>query len=117
MDHVDVPGRGRFPLLKTNLWEDWGTEKVWKVGYCCDVMEHIPPEHVEAVLMRIFAHCDRVFFGISFNPDHFGPALVGEPLHLTVRPYVWWRDLLADMAVLKESRDLLGEGVFHCVSW
>lgn len=61
-------------------------------GICCDVMEHIPPAKVGAVLDRI---CDAVdgpvYFSISTVPDQFG-AMVGRPLHLTVQPAAWWVD-------------------------
>jgi hypothetical protein len=33
----------------------------------------------------------KVFFQISTVPDHFGPVLAGEPLHLTVQPFSWWK--------------------------
>jgi len=59
-------------------------------GYCCDVMEHIPPEDVHTVLTNILAAAQHVFFGISTAPDHHGPILLGEPLHLTVQKGAWW---------------------------
>lgn len=58
-------------------------------GYCTDVMEHIPTADVPAVLRNIVHAARRVFFQISCQPDHLG-ALIGETLHLTVRPFEWW---------------------------
>lgn len=82
------------------------------VGYCCDVMEHIPEEDVDKVLQNIMAATTRTFFSISFEHDHYGAVTVGHPLHLTVRPFTWWRDKLKEFGELKEARDLIGMGVF-----
>lgn len=59
-------------------------------GFCTDVMEHIAPEDVDKVLGNILVAAKRVFFSISTVPDHFG-VLVGEPLHLTVENFDWWK--------------------------
>ena len=59
------------------------------VGFCTDVMEHIPPEDVDAVLANIMASVPRCFFQIATVPDAFGAA-IGQTLHLTVRDHEWW---------------------------
>jgi hypothetical protein len=60
------------------------------------VMEHIPTEHVPAVLRNLRAAATRcVFFGIALFPDAFGPKVLGAPLHLTVQPVDWWRAQVA----------------------
>mgnify|MGYP001031141607 CR=1 FL=1 len=69
-----------------------GTIPVWADhGYCCDVMEHIPPEDVDAVIKNIMASCDDCFFQISTVPDIMG-AEIGQDLHLTVEPHAWWKN-------------------------
>jgi 2-polyprenyl-3-methyl-5-hydroxy-6-metoxy-1,4-benzoquinol methylase len=98
-------------LLITNLWEAIDLPKA-RYGYCTDVMEHIPPEHVQAVLENIGWLCKFAFFTICFNKDHFGKE-VGADLHLTVRPFTWWRDKLRELGTVLEARDLIGEGVFY----
>jgi hypothetical protein len=65
-------------------------------GYCCDVMEHIPPYQVEDVISSIMASAETVFFQISTVPDAFG-ALIGQSLHLTVKPHEWWLGLFTYM--------------------
>ncbi len=52
-----------------------------------------------------------VFLSIALEPDVFG-AWVGKSLHQTVQSFTWWRDNLATLGTLKESRDLLNAGVF-----
>jgi len=63
-------------------------------GYCCDVMEHIPPENVDKVLANISGAVDTCFFKIDMEPDGFG-ALIGEPLHLSIHDAAWWSAKLA----------------------
>jgi 2-polyprenyl-3-methyl-5-hydroxy-6-metoxy-1,4-benzoquinol methylase len=98
-----------LPFIESNLWTKW--EGSWDVGYCCDVMEHIPPDKCDAVLKRIFSNCRRVFFTIHFGPDNFGQT-VGHPLHLNVQDFIWWRDKLSEYGRIKNARDLIGIGAF-----
>jgi uncharacterized Rossmann fold enzyme len=65
-------------------------------GYCCDVMEHIPPGEVSSVLENIASAVSRgCLFRIEFEPDAFGPMLLGTPLHLSVHDHIWWSEELA----------------------
>lgn len=65
-------------------------------GYCTDMLEHVAPEDVDKVLLNILTSARKVFFSISTVPDHFGPAVVGSPLHLTVQPHAWWKQKLEE---------------------
>jgi hypothetical protein len=60
-------------------------------GYCTDVMEHIAPENVDIVLKNIMDSAGKCFFQISTVPDVCG-ELIGQQLHLTVKPYEWWME-------------------------
>lgn len=62
------------------------------VGYCTDVMEHIPTNDVALVVGNIMGAVPECFFQISTRPDRFGAA-IGQALHLTVQPHGWWRTL------------------------
>lgn len=107
----DVP-RDRF--IKSPLWAPgWGIGGVnrWDVGFCCDVLEHIPPEYTMLVIDRIVQHCGIAWFQISNLQDQFG-ANIGMPLHLTVQPYAWWLSRIAEIADVKVARDLCGESLF-----
>ena len=68
-------------------------------GYCTDVLEHVAPEDVDIVLRNVLTAARKVFFQISTVPDHFGPVLAGEPLHLTVRSPEWWICKLSTAAI------------------
>lgn len=83
-----------LPFIEANLWEmpelipyDW--------FYCCDVMEHIPPERVPEVLHNCAQVAHRGFFQIAMFDDGFGDR-IGEKLHLTVKPESWWQSALKE---------------------
>lgn len=59
-------------------------------GLCTDVMEHIPPEMVDAVITNILGSAEQVLFQISTVPDLYG-SLIQSRLHLTVENHEWWK--------------------------
>jgi len=79
-------------------------------GYCCDVMEHIPPGDVSSVIENIANACSKgVLWRIEFDLDGHGPALIGTPLHLSVHDHIWWAEELAHHFDVVEYR---GNGIF-----
>jgi SAM-dependent methyltransferase len=64
---------------------------VGDVGYCSDVMEHIPPHQVDTVLRNIMNSVPACFFNIDFCDDICG-AMIGEKLHLSVHNSEWWME-------------------------
>jgi len=61
-----------------------------RLGLCTDLMEHVPTEDVDRVLMNIAHHVsDAVLFGIARLPDKDGDAL-GLELHLTIQDRDFW---------------------------
>ena len=97
-------------LVIANLWDELPIG-IADFGYCCDVMEHIPPDKTKDVLMNIFKHSKKCFFSICLREDHFGQA-IKEHLHLTVRPYKYWKELLRMYGEIIEARDLINNGIF-----
>lgn len=86
-------------------------------GFCCDVMEHVPTDDVPLVLRNILGAAQHVFFGISLVPDQMG-ALIGEQLHLTVKPLAWWEEQLrAAGAVVHWAVANDGYCAIYCSSW
>lgn len=83
-----------------------------KHGYCCDVMEHIPPEDIDAVLHNVLNSCNDCFFQISTIPDVMGEE-IGQQLHLTVEPHAWWKAKMAEHGEVlwDEERDIAS--LFH----
>lgn len=73
------------------LWRREDFRDVYDAVVCTDVLEHIPTVHVLEVLANLRQVCRKTaFFGIALFDDWFGPAELGEPLHLTVQPPEWW---------------------------
>lgn len=81
------------PVYLSCLWEmDAHDIPPAKFGFCSDVMEHIPEEKVLDVFRGIFDRVtDAVWMRIALRPDVMGPKLIGQHLHLTVKPTEWWR--------------------------
>lgn len=107
----DVVG-SRF--VNACLWNPIPVPKA-PYGFCCDVMEHIPPEKVDDVIRNILDRCWEATFLISFEQDHFGDEL-GERLHLTVQPFGWWLETLRGHGNVIDARDLVHEGMFRVVA-
>lgn len=84
------------------------------LGFCTDVMEHIPPEQVDDVIRNIMEAAERVFFQISTVQDSFGKLLgKGVHLHLTVEPYRWWVNKFRKLDfVVERSEERPGVGIF-----
>lgn len=86
-------------------------------GYCCDVMEHIPPLLVDVVLDNCLRACQHVFFQISTVDDALG-VLVGHKLHLSVHPYEWWlRKFQERGCVVHWSEERDGACSFYVTAW
>ncbi len=94
------------------VWQPWAAMlEPQDVAYCCDVLEHIPTEFTMLTVQRCLESAPVALFHIATEPDAFG-ARIGETLHLTVRPFTWWRDRLAELGRVREARDLLASGLF-----
>lgn len=102
-----------LPFSAVALWDlDRARHGSTDWVYCTDVMEHLPTEYVMLALDRLLAAADvGLFLSVSLVEDSFG-VLAGRPLHLTVRPFTWWRDRLAELGNVIEARDLQSSGVY-----
>ncbi len=79
-------------LLKVGvLWDSNDFNTLYDAVICTDVLEHIPTDKIPLVLKN-FSDCSGKFclLGICLVPDNFGPGVLGEHLHLTVKPPGWW---------------------------
>jgi 2-polyprenyl-3-methyl-5-hydroxy-6-metoxy-1,4-benzoquinol methylase len=94
------------------IWNGIPLVPMFDYAYCCDMMEHIPTQFVALSISNILSTATYAFFSISFTDDHFG-SYIGESLHLTVKPFTWWRDTLREICVVEEARDMQGEGIFY----
>lgn len=113
-----IPEAQDLPFLEMTLWDPVPTYKRSLLGrkydwaYCCDVLEHVPPTFTMLVVSRLLeASRYGVFLSIALQEDNFG-VWAGRPLHLTVQNFVQWRDQLNAIGRVKESRDLLMNGLY-----
>lgn len=92
----------RLPFVVSDLAEPMSLKA--DVGYCTDVMEHIPPEQVRDVIENIMSCVKTCFFKIAMFPDNMG-ALIGQPLHLSVFPAHIWAAFFGDYTILYQESD------------
>lgn len=83
--------------------------------FCADVMEHIPPEQVDAVLANLGACAPRLFLQISTRDDCCG-TLIGETLHLSVHPHAWWREKLAALWRIEHEEERRSASTFYVMA-
>jgi len=101
-------------FIESPIWGDWKfphSGQKWEYGFCCDVMEHIPPEYTMLCLDRIIKNCRVSWFQISLIPEGMGSA-IGETLHLTVKPFDWWLMKFGTLGKILDARDLLNAGLY-----
>ena len=117
---VEVAVAGAWSARLTSLVADltapgWGLPA--EHGYCTDVLEHLPAEGIGQALQVMLGSATRgVFFSISTVPDGCGPALIGAPLHLTIRPAEWWARRFEEAGgAVRWAEEQGSEALFHVV--
>lgn len=64
---------------------------------CTDVLEHVEPERLDAVLDHIYALCDRgAYFTIATRAANMALS-DGRNAHLIQRPYDWWVEVVENV--------------------
>lgn len=57
---------------------------------CCDVLEHIGEEHIDAVIEELFGYARKfVWASVCCRPAK-KTLPDGRNAHVTIRPYAWW---------------------------
>lgn len=99
-----------LPFITANIWRlprelqcDW--------IFCVDVMEHIPEEKVKDSIRGMAGMAKRGgFLQIALFEDGCG-SLIGEKLHMTVKPMAWWLVQISsyfDVIVIGDDKDARG---------
>jgi len=86
---ADIAKEDWFTLVQHDLTQPIELSSAF--GFCTDMMEHIRPEDVDAVIANIMDAADKVLFQISLVDDNCG-VLIRQPLHLSVHDCGWWQD-------------------------
>lgn len=74
--HLDLTDTKAFPF----------PERTWNLLSCLDVLEHIPMECLDEVLLFLRGLAKRFCFSIANHPDVIG----GVELHLIQQNQEWW---------------------------
>lgn len=80
-------------------------------GFCTDVLEHIPPDQMDQVLRTVLSP-PKAFLQISLVPDNMG-VLIGQPLHLSVHSFDWWKNKLQQYGTIEYSEDHGHTAIFY----
>lgn len=100
---VDLTLDGVAPELKEALANKLHEGCLWDLEftepfdmiYCVDVLEHIPPNKVYAVLSELARLCNKyAYFKIAKFKDGYG-SRIGEPLHLSLFNTKKWETMLS----------------------
>jgi hypothetical protein len=82
---------------------------------CCDVLEHVEPAYIDAVVQDVMQHARKVaLLAIACRPGKRVLAN-GKPDHITVQPPAWWAKRLEQhgrWAAIPSLRDRE-----HCAVW
>jgi len=77
-------------FMEASLWELPSTVASADWIYCCDVLEHLPSEQVDAALFQMAKRTKKGgFLQIFLKDEPFG-LMIGKRLHLTIQPKEWW---------------------------
>ncbi len=101
-------------FIQACLWQLPKELKTASWIYCCDVLEHIPEDHLDLVLGQISERmrCGG-YFSICLKEDLTGKRL-GQPLHLTVKNKGWWEKKLSKYFSIVGEDLVAGDLYFNC---
>lgn len=103
------------PFVVSPLWNLPEDLQIFEYGFCADVMEHIPTDHVAKTLECISRYAAVVYFQIANFVCHEGDE-IGEHLHLTVKPIEWWKKELGKYYAVELAIKNPKNHVFLCKS-
>ncbi len=104
----------RIQFFTSSLWElpkslpssDW--------IYCIDVLEHLPPEKVEPSLKGMAQRTKKGGALQVFLIDEGMGRMIGETLHLTLRPLAWWTEKISSYWEIEKIETIL-PGIRYCI--
>ena len=93
VDIVDVLVYPQYEkkLTIAPLWELPFSDIHFDAIFCCDVLEHIPPEKIDKSLVEINRISKFYYFLVHCRPDKLGKK-IDEKLHLCIHRASWWMD-------------------------
>lgn len=104
----------RFLFVEAPLWDLPPEVPVSDWIYCIDVLEHLPEDRVKASLEAMAKKTKKGGALQIFLEEESMGELIGETLHLTLRPLNWWLDLISAFWVIENVQEILPD-VRYCV--
>lgn len=87
----------------------------YTLGFCNDVLEHLPEHVITAALDEMARVCsDYLFVSVCPTPSHH-LSLKGENLHLTVQPISWWEERLERYGTLEQLKLFLSRSARYII--
>jgi ubiquinone/menaquinone biosynthesis C-methylase UbiE len=87
----------------------------FNIGFCNDVIEHIPTNLIIKSLEEMTRVCsDYLFISVCPTPAHH-KSLEGEQLHLTIQPAKWWEEQLKKFGELKKTYLLFSRSLRYSI--
>ena len=91
VDITLIGNKSIAPVFEAPAWALPFEDKSFDYTFSTDVLEHIPPEYIEATLKEI----NRVTRSKTFHQIATVKAVTrykGDQVHLTVKPEKWWAE-------------------------
>lgn len=99
------------------VFPEYGAPQKADLVCCIDVLEHIEPEHLDAVLQDLAS----ITVGVGFFSIHMGPAgktlSDGRNAHLIQQPSSWWLPKVCQYfnVLHLASHEMMGKGIWLIV--
>lgn len=99
------------------VFPEYGEPRSADLVCCIDVLEHIEPDLIDAVIQDL----SRITVNLGFFSIHMGPAVKtladGRNAHLIQKPSSWWLKKLTDhFEILHlQSHQMMGRGIWLLV--
>jgi len=91
-------------------------ENQFEIGFCNDVIEHIPEKLVIPSLEEMTRICSNyLFISVCPTPSHH-LSLEGENLHLTVHPKKWWETQFKKYGKIEKLKFLFSRSLRYVIN-
>ncbi|MBS3113718.1 class I SAM-dependent methyltransferase [Candidatus Woesearchaeota archaeon] len=88
----------------------------FSIGFCNDVIEHVPEDLVAPSLEEMTRVCSRyLFISVCPTPSHH-LSLNEENLHLTVKPVLWWEEQFKRYGEIERLRFLFSRSARYKIN-
>jgi SAM-dependent methyltransferase len=95
------------PNIKNSL------EAEYDLGFCCDVLEHIPEPYLEQAVKQLCELTKTQMIAVSCIPSKHKDKF-GQGLHLSVQNAAKWRELISKYTTIQDFKETSTTAYFFC---